>query len=82
MNASRDNLLEQRSDRALVLGGGIGGILAASVLARHYARVTIVERDKIVARPMTRVGLPQDKHPHILLRRGEKVIRELLPGAL
>ncbi len=66
----------------MVLGAGIGGILAASALARHYARVLILDRDRIPDRPTVRKGVPQDKHPHILLRRGELAIRALLPGAL
>ena len=67
---------------AVVLGAGIGGILAASVLARHYAEVILVDRDRIGERPVERRGVPQGKHPHILLRRGEEAIRRLLPGAL
>ncbi|MGB1012803.1 MAG: NAD(P)/FAD-dependent oxidoreductase [Nannocystaceae bacterium] len=67
---------------AVVLGGGIGGILTAAVLSRHYERVVIVERDRLPARPVKRKGVPQDKHPHILLHRGEQIIRELVPGAL
>src|SRR4051812_48452145 len=42
-------------DRAVVLGGGIAGLLAARVLADSYAHVTVVERDVL---PTT--GSPAD----------------------
>ncbi|MEZ4384904.1 MAG: FAD-dependent monooxygenase [Nannocystaceae bacterium] len=71
-----------RRGTAVVLGAGIAGVLAASVLSRHYAEVIILERDRVPDRPIDRKGVPQGRHPHILLRRGEEVIRRLVPGAL
>ena len=40
---------------AVVIGGGIAGLLAARVLADHVSRVTIVERDRL---PMRRTSAP------------------------
>ena len=40
--------------RAIVIGGSIGGMMAARVLADHYDEVIIVERDHIP--PGTEIG--------------------------
>ena len=34
------------ADHAIVIGGSMAGLLTARVLSDHFARVTIVERDK------------------------------------
>ena len=66
-------------NHAVVLGGSIAGLLAARVLADHYAHVTIVERDRLAAQRQRR-GVPQGHHAHGLLPRGALVLEELLPG--
>jgi 2-polyprenyl-6-methoxyphenol hydroxylase-like FAD-dependent oxidoreductase len=66
--------------RALVLGGGIAGLLAARVLADHFERVTIVERDLLPDDATHRSGVPQARHAHGLLMRGLNVIERLFPG--
>jgi 2-polyprenyl-6-methoxyphenol hydroxylase-like FAD-dependent oxidoreductase len=67
-------------ERAVVLGGGMAGLLAARVLADHYANVTIVERDRLPDGPWHRRGTPQGLHTHGLLPRGLRTVEELLPG--
>jgi 2-polyprenyl-6-methoxyphenol hydroxylase-like FAD-dependent oxidoreductase len=67
-------------DRAVVLGGGIAGLLAARVLADTYAQVTIVERDVLPATASHRRGAPQARHVHGLLPRGREIMEDLLPG--
>jgi 2-polyprenyl-6-methoxyphenol hydroxylase-like FAD-dependent oxidoreductase len=69
-------------DRAVVLGAGMAGLLAARVLSEFYASVTIVERDVLPDHPSHRKGVPQDRHLHALLGRGVQVLSELLPGVL
>ncbi|MFE7744357.1 FAD-dependent oxidoreductase [Nocardia sp. NPDC057455] len=64
---------------AVVLGAGIAGLLAARVLADHFARVTVFERDGFDAEGM-RKGVPQARHLHGLLDRGRTIIEELFPG--
>ncbi|WP_280475403.1 NAD(P)/FAD-dependent oxidoreductase [Nocardia asiatica] len=64
---------------AVVLGAGIAGLLAARVLADHFARVTVFERDGFETEGM-RKGVPQARHLHGLLDRGRTVIEELFPG--
>lgn len=67
-------------DHAVVLGGSMAGMLAARVLAPHFGRVTIVERDELPDDARPRKGVPQARHPHALLARGREVLDELFPG--
>jgi integrase len=41
----------QHSAHAVVIGGSVAGLLAARVLADHFARVTVIERDRLLAQP-------------------------------
>lgn len=70
------------NDRAVVLGAGIAGLVAATVLAEQYASVTVVERDRLPDSPIDRRGVPQGRHLHSLLSRGSQIMEELLPGFL
>src|SRR5437763_5428814 len=65
---------------ALVLGGGLAGMLAASVLADHADAVTIVDRDRFPDGPADRAGTPHARHTHILVAGGARALDELLPG--
>jgi 2-polyprenyl-6-methoxyphenol hydroxylase-like FAD-dependent oxidoreductase len=65
--------------RAIVLGGSIGGLLAARVLADHYREVIVVERDVFPGRGEHRRGVPQGRHTHGLLAGGYQVLRRLFP---
>jgi 2-polyprenyl-6-methoxyphenol hydroxylase-like FAD-dependent oxidoreductase len=67
---------------AVVLGGSLAGLLAARVLAHHFDRVTVVERDAYPSDTAVRKGVPQASHVHALMRRGQQVIEELFPGLL
>ncbi len=70
-------------DHAIVVGASIGGLCAAEVLARHFARVTVVERDELPSTPDSlRRGVPQGAHPHGILTRGRKELEALFPGLL
>lgn len=68
--------------RALVLGGGLAGVLAASVLARHLDSVVVVERDRYPDGPVVRKGVPQAQHGHLLLTGGARRLDALLPGVV
>lgn len=65
---------------AVVIGAGFTGLLAARVLAGRFARVTLLERDRLTPGTTHRSGLPQGRHPHGLLARGAAVVEELFPG--
>ncbi|HEU4537368.1 MAG TPA: FAD-dependent oxidoreductase, partial [Polyangiaceae bacterium] len=65
---------------ALVVGGGIAGLLAARVLADHAERVTLLERDALPDRPDTRSKTPQTPHSHVLGSAGYRKLTRLFPG--
>src|SRR5262245_60098519 len=65
---------------AVVVGGSIAGLVATAALARHFARVTLVERDEYPDEPAARKGTPQARHVHVLLKQGEAAVERLLPG--
>ncbi|NOK57276.1 MAG: 2-polyprenyl-6-methoxyphenol hydroxylase [Chloroflexi bacterium AL-W] len=65
---------------AVVIGGGIAGLLAARVLTAHFDRVTIVERDVYPDSPVHRKGTPQSHHAHALLAVGRDIINDFFPG--
>ncbi len=68
------------SSKAIVIGGGIAGLLAARVLTNHFDQVTIVERDRFPKKPQPRQGVPQSHYLHVLLARGEHILEQLFPG--
>lgn len=68
------------SDRALVIGAGFAGLVAARVLSESYGDVILLERDQITADTEYRPGVPQAQHPHTLLARGADVLEQLFPS--
>jgi protoporphyrinogen oxidase len=70
----------QLGDHAVVVGAGMAGLVAARIMADHFTRVTVIERDRFPARPAPRAGIPQSRHIHILLARGMAVLDQLFPG--
>ena len=66
--------------RAVVVGGGIGGLSVAGALAGYFEQVDVLERDRLAARAQSRPGTPQDRHPHGLLAGGLKALGEIFPG--
>lgn len=70
------------TDHAVVLGAGIGGLVAAAVLAERFSTVAVVERDRLPDKPIDRRGASQGRHLHSLLSRGSQILDELLPGFL
>ncbi len=68
------------NQHAVVVGASIAGVLAAQVLAGHFERVTLVDRDEMPREPGPRGGVPQGRHVHGLLSRGREVVEEMFPG--
>lgn len=69
----------------LVVGGGIGGLLAASALAARFERVTLLERDHYPhhsggGEPPSRRGAPQSRCLHLLMAAGAAAFDDLIPG--
>lgn len=67
-------------ERAVVLGGSVAGLLAARVLAEAYTEVLIVDRDELQCGAGPRRGVPQGRHAHGLLARGQVILEKLFPG--
>ncbi|GIJ43670.1 FAD-binding monooxygenase [Virgisporangium aliadipatigenens] len=65
--------------RAVVLGGSIGGLLAARALSETFDRVVVVDRDDL-AGTGPRKGVPHGLHAHAILAKGREVVEELFPG--
>jgi pimeloyl-ACP methyl ester carboxylesterase/2-polyprenyl-6-methoxyphenol hydroxylase-like FAD-dependent oxidoreductase len=66
--------------RAIVLGAGMAGLFAARVLAGSFNDVVLVDRDELPDSGEPRRKVPQGRHVHALLARGQVVIEELFPG--
>ncbi len=67
-------------DHAVVLGGGMAGLLAARVLADVYRDVLIIDRDQLAGVTGPRRGVPHGRHAHGLLAKGHQLLVELFPG--
>lgn len=67
-------------ERAVVIGGGIAGMLTARVLADYFREVTVIERDWRTAQPAFRRGAPQGQHAHLLLDTGARILERYFPG--
>jgi 2-polyprenyl-6-methoxyphenol hydroxylase-like FAD-dependent oxidoreductase len=76
MNADGSNY----RNHAIVIGGSMAGLLAGRVLAEHYERVTILERDRFPAIGEQRRGVPQGRHTHGLLAGGRRILEKFFPG--
>jgi len=78
MNQRTSN--SNQSAHAVVIGGSIAGLLTARVLANHFPRVTIIERDQLPEAPAFRKGAPQARHAHGLLALGQQIMEGYFPG--
>jgi 2-polyprenyl-6-methoxyphenol hydroxylase-like FAD-dependent oxidoreductase len=70
--------------RAIGVGAGLAGLLAARVLATRFDEVLLVERDDLAPDASdvaaARKGVPQGRHVHNLLPRGGQTLERLFPG--
>jgi 2-polyprenyl-6-methoxyphenol hydroxylase-like FAD-dependent oxidoreductase len=72
--------MEHRLDRAVVVGGGIGGLAAAGALAPLFREVEVFDRDDLPTSARSRIGTPQDRHSHGLLAGGLQALGEIFPN--
>ena len=66
-------------EKAIVIGGGFAGKLAAKALSSYFQQVNILEADREYKDPVPRKRVPQSYQPHVLLKSGEEAIEKLLP---
>ena len=71
---------DSHPNHALVIGGGMAGLIAAHVLSGTFDQVTIVDRDRLSDKPEVRQGVPQARHPHTLMVRGQEILEQHFPG--
>lgn len=64
---------------AIVIGSGIGGLVATRVLTDHFDQVSMLDRDEFPSAPDHRPGAPQSRHLHGLQPRGAAILYELFP---
>lgn len=70
---------------AVIIGGGIAGLLAAHAIAGRFERVTVLEAycypaKSILPAPPARRGVPQSRCIHLLMARGAAAFDELMPS--
>ncbi|MEV5434612.1 FAD-dependent monooxygenase [Streptomyces sp. NPDC052682] len=68
------------SRRAVVIGAGLAGMLAAAALSPVVDEVVVLDRDDLPDGPEHRRGLPQGRHAHLLMAGGIAAMEDLLPG--
>ena len=67
-------------NKAIVIGGGIAGLLCARVLSDFSDEVKIIEKEKLPDSLDSRKGVPQGFHNHTLLDSGRRILDEYFPG--
>ena len=80
MQNSSFRVAQPGKQKAIVIGGGYAGLMAARVLADHFSEVLVVERNEFPHDANYRKGVPQAYHHHVLLRRGLLTLERLFPG--
>ncbi|XXX77591.1 FAD-dependent monooxygenase [Sorangium sp. So ce134] len=63
-----------------MIGASMAGLVTARVLSEHFARVTVVDRDRLPSSPDVRRCVPQGRHLHVLLGAGLNAISDMFPG--
>ena len=70
---------EKKFDHAVVIGSGIAGLTAARVLTDYFRQVTVVDRDGLPDPVDFRHGVPQTRHAHRLMPRGQMILEQQFP---
>ncbi|MFJ2511913.1 FAD-dependent monooxygenase [Streptomyces griseoviridis] len=66
--------------RAVVIGAGLAGVLAAAAVAPGVDEVVVLDSDELPDAPAHRRGLPQGRHAHLFMSGGVAATDALLPG--
>jgi pimeloyl-ACP methyl ester carboxylesterase/2-polyprenyl-6-methoxyphenol hydroxylase-like FAD-dependent oxidoreductase len=72
-------MMARGDTHAIVIGGSMAGLLAARALSDHFAKVTLIERDRFPETAVPRKGVPQGRHIHGLLGGGLQALTHLFP---
>ncbi len=72
--------MKSTRERAIVVGAGMAGLVAARVLSEFFESVLVLERDRLSDEAEPRRGVPQGRHFHALLPGGMAVLAELFDG--
>ncbi|USK29292.1 FAD dependent oxidoreductase [Bacillus sp. CMF21] len=75
-----ETLKKGKWERAIVIGGGMAGLLSSRVLSDYYAEVLIIEKDDLPVKPDIRAGTPQAFHPHRFTPRGKMIMERFFTG--
>ncbi|MGW3154624.1 FAD-dependent oxidoreductase [Streptomyces sp. NPDC001089] len=66
--------------RAVVIGAGVGGMLAAAAVAVSFDEVIVLDPDDLpIEGPDHRKGVPQGRHAHLLMAGGLEAMEDLVP---
>src|SRR5438270_7796634 len=65
--------------QAVVVGAGMAGLAASKALSSFFETVTVLERDALPTEPIARIGTPQARQIHVLLKGGLDALIEFLP---
>lgn len=65
---------------AIVIGASLAGMLAAHVCSRRFERVVLLDRGEVPGGTEPRRTVPQERHVHLLLQRGKRILESLFPG--
>ena len=68
-----------KTKRAVVVGAGLSGLMAARVLRTAGYEVTIIERDRLPNKGTVRAGAPHVAHTHAILARAYRTLDRLFP---
>lgn len=64
----------------VVIGGSIAGLVSARILADYFQQVTLIERDPLPDESEPRKGVPQGRHGHGLLGKGQEIMLRYFPS--
>ncbi|MFJ7149103.1 NAD(P)/FAD-dependent oxidoreductase [Streptomyces sp. NPDC100445] len=72
------------TQRAVVIGAGTAGLVAAAALARAEPalQVLLLDRDDLPEGPENRRGVPQGHHAHLLMAGGLSAMETLFPDSV
>ena len=63
-----------------MVGASMAGLCAARVLSQRFGEVVVFDRDEVPDHAQPRTRVPQDRHPHLLLNAGARLLEEWFPG--